>query len=85
MRTLSPDTDPAAERVQTELLRQAGSARRLQMALQLTAATLELAHRAIARAEPELSEDERKVRFVELHYGAELAEGVRAAFARRRP
>jgi hypothetical protein len=34
---------------------------------------MELAHRAIARAYPELSPWARRVKFVEVHYGAELA------------
>ncbi len=34
---------------------------------------MELAHRAIERAYPELSPWARRVKFVEVHYGAELA------------
>lgn len=36
-----------------------------------------MSHTAIRRANPELSELEVRLRFVELHHGAELAEAVR--------
>ena len=55
------------------LLREAGSTARLEMAQRLTRSTIELSRRAIARAEPGLSEDELAVRFVALCYGGVLA------------
>lgn len=54
------DTDPEAERVPLELMRQATPSRRL------------------ARRQPEADERELRVRFVELHYGPELAREVRS-------
>lgn len=63
----------SAERVQIELFRRATPQQRFELAHSLTVATLELAHRAIERAYPELSPWARKVKFVEVHYGAELA------------
>jgi hypothetical protein len=64
MRAHSADTDPEAERIQIELLRQAGSTRRAQMALALSGQVIGLARQAL--------------RFVELHYGRDLADGVRS-------
>lgn len=63
----------AAEQVQIELFRRATPQRRLELARNLSAQTLELAHRAIERAYPELSPWARRVKFVEVHYGTELA------------
>jgi hypothetical protein len=83
MEARSRDTDPEAERVQLELLRQAGPARRLQMGLGLSAWAITLAHNAIRRTMPEASELEIKLRFVELHYGRELADDVRRHLAAR--
>jgi hypothetical protein len=84
MRARSPDTDPEAEKVQIGLLQRAGVARRAHMALGLSAQVIGLAHRAIREAHPGLSATEAGLRFVELHYGAELAAGVRLHLAMRR-
>jgi hypothetical protein len=81
----SADTDADAEAVQLELLRRAGTARRAAMALALSAQVIGMARRALRRAHPELSETEAALRFVELHYGRELAEGVRRRLAADRP
>lgn len=77
MRPRSPDTDPEAERVQIALLREASVARRCAMALSLSGAVIGMARRAIRRALPEASEAELGVRYAALHYGKELAEGLR--------
>jgi hypothetical protein len=83
MASRSADTDPEAERVQIELLRQAGPARRLQMGLSLSAWVITMAKNAIRRSMPEASELEVDLRFVELHYGRELADDVRRYLAAR--
>lgn len=85
MRSRSTDTDPDAERVQIELLRQAGTARRAGMALSLSAQVIGLAHRAIRRSLPGATEEEVRLRFVERHYGEELASDLRRFLAARRP
>jgi len=85
MRTLSADTSPEAERVQIELLRQAGPARRFALARSLSQTTMQLARGAIRRRYPEASEEEVGLIFVALHYGPELAEQVRTHLARRQP
>jgi hypothetical protein len=73
----SRDTDPRAEAVQMDLLRRAGPARRLRMALEWSSLVIGMARRAYLRADPKLSETEVGLRFVELNYGRELAERVR--------
>ncbi len=79
----SADTTPEAERVQVELLRAASVARRLHLALQLTATVIGAARMALQRTQPHASTRERDLRFVELHYGADLAAGLREDLDRR--
>ncbi len=84
VRERSADTDPEAERVQLELLRRATPARRWAMALSLTQTVLELSRNGLRRAMPGASEEDVRLRFVELNYGRELATGVRRYLAARR-
>ncbi|WP_456426155.1 hypothetical protein [Rhodocaloribacter sp.] len=79
------DTHPEAERVQIELFRRAGPEKRLALALSLSASTVEMARNAIRRRHPTLSEEEVKLKFVEVHYGKELADRVRASLRRDDP
>ena len=83
MKTQSSDTHPEVERLQIELLRKAGTARRLQLGLELSGEALEIAQRGIRRAYPEASELEAKLIFVEVTYGKDLADRVRADLAKR--
>jgi hypothetical protein len=85
MRARSADTDPETERKHFDLLREAGPARRAQMALSLSAQVIGLAHRAIRNSTGLRDPVEVAVRFVEIHYGPELAAGVRARLAARTP
>jgi hypothetical protein len=78
------DTDPEAARVQMDLLRAASPARRLQMAWSLSAQVIGLARLALQRNNPGMSRDEAALRFVELYYGSDLADGVRQRLAARR-
>lgn len=84
LRARSADTDPEAERVQIELLRRAGLPARVRLAASLTRTVVALARKAIRRSLGDVSEDEVAVRFVELHYGPELARGVARRLAERR-
>ncbi|OFW16342.1 MAG: hypothetical protein A3F69_05080 [Acidobacteria bacterium RIFCSPLOWO2_12_FULL_66_10] len=77
------DTALDAERVQVALLRAAPVARRLHLALALSATVIGAARRALARAQPHASARELDLRFVELHYGAAAADGLRADLDRR--
>jgi hypothetical protein len=77
------DTDPEAARVQLELIRRASPAKRPSLALSLSRTVLGLSRRGLARRLQGASEQEAGLRFVELHYGRELAQAVREELARR--
>jgi hypothetical protein len=72
------DTLPGAERVQIGLLRRASTASRFRLVRSLSRTTMELTRRAIRRRRPEADEEEVLVEFVELHYGREIADRLRA-------
>jgi hypothetical protein len=65
------------------LLQAASVARRLHTALSLSATVIGAARRALARLQPSLSPHERDLRFVELHYGRDIASSLRSELARR--
>jgi hypothetical protein len=71
------DTDPDVLRLQTELLRQATPARRVEMALSLSAAVIDIADAGIRRRLAGISDVDAGLQFVEIQYGSELAEAVR--------
>ena len=77
------DTALDAERVQVDLLRAAPVGRRLHIAMGLSATIIGMAQRALLRAHPHASARELDLLFVRLHYGAELAAGLRADLQRR--
>jgi hypothetical protein len=77
------DTTADAERVQLELLRAAPVARRLHLALSLSATVIGSARRALARAYPDASSRELDLRFVELHYGTDVAADLKVHLDRR--
>jgi hypothetical protein len=70
------DTHPDAERVQIELLRKKTVSERFAMIRSLTAFTFNLSRQAIARAYPNLSDDELRIKYIEHAYGQDLAERV---------
>ena len=71
------DTHPDAEKVMIELLRKATVAQRVARAFSMSAMVKDLSMRAIAKANPEYSEQEVKLKWAELHYGKDLADRVR--------
>ena len=77
MATKLTDTHPEAEAKQIELLRKSTTSERFSLVCSLTKTALFHAKRAIARANPELSQRERDLLFVEVHYGKDLAAGLR--------
>lgn len=85
VRRESDDTSREAAQAQAALVRAAPIGRRMQMALGLSATVITLARRAIARAMPDASARARDLRFVQLHYGDELAAELEADLARRDP
>ena len=68
------DTSPEAEKAQIELLRRCSVAQRFAKVRSLTARAFGLSKRAIARANPDLSTQQLQVKFIELHYGKDLAD-----------
>jgi hypothetical protein len=77
------DTHPEAEKLQIELLRRLTPAQRFAKACALTQWTRDLSRRAIGRAFPNLSPEQQKLKFIEVHYGKELAEQVRQYLSER--
>lgn len=76
--TYTSDTSSAAEAVQLELIRHMQPSQRLAKALSLSCEVIRLSKAAIRRRYPEWSEDEVRIKFIEMHYGVELAKSVRA-------
>jgi hypothetical protein len=78
------DTDPEAGRIQIELLRAAPPGRRAQMALDLSALVIALARRGLrGTLPPGATDEEAALLFVRLHYGSEIADGLRRRLAPR--
>jgi len=77
MTTQSIDTNPEVERVLISLIRKLTMEEKLNRTLNFSSSIINLSKRAIARANPELSEDEKNILFVRLHYGNELADKLR--------
>ena len=71
------DTDPEADRVHLALLRGASPARRLRLALSLSDSVIALSRGALGRGVPAGGEPvAAALRFVAVHYGADLAAGI---------
>lgn len=77
------DTSPEMDRKQIELLRQMTPQRRWQLFLDLNDTMRKHAMEAIARRYPHFSEQEVRLKFVEVHYGKTLARELRTYLARR--
>lgn len=75
--TIPNDTSKDAERIQLELLREKTPAERLMLAARLSHEVIQASKRAIVRVHPELTPRQVEHLFIELHYGRELADGVR--------
>lgn len=78
------DTHPKIRRIHAEMLREAGSQRRLTMACDLTQQVLIRARCGIKRAHPEMSKRERDLLFIRVNYGRDLADRVRQCLEERR-
>jgi len=83
MSSQSNDTHPDAEKAQLDLLRQASVSQRLTLAFFLSQTVIDLAKRAIRRRYPHDGEQEILLRFVSVHYGAELASRLSSDLSRR--
>ena len=73
MKTLSMDTHPEVEKMQIQLLSQAGPARRFALARSLSQSTIEMSRRALEKRYPHLTPREISLKFVTLCYGEDLA------------
>ena len=71
------DAHPRAQKVLIELLRKATVAQRADRAFSMSATVKELSMRAVARANPNDSEQEVKLKWADLHYGKDLTDRVR--------
>jgi len=76
MKTQSADTHPGAEKALIELLRKKNPAEKLNQVRSFSRMAIWLSRRAIARANPELGEQELDLLFIRLHYGEPLARRV---------
>ena len=72
------DTSPEAKQVQLELIRRMSPSDRLQKTLDLSCELIRMSKAAIRRRYPEFTEDDVRIKFIELNYGNELAEKVKA-------
>lgn len=70
------DTDGDSLRVHVDLLRRATPGRRLELAFALSADVVSLALAGIRRRNPGISDTDAALRFVEMHYGADLGGAV---------
>ena len=67
------DTDKKIEKIQIDLIRQLSTPERVSRLRSLSQTVINLSRRAIRKANPELSENELKYKFLAYHYGYELA------------
>jgi len=75
--TMLSDTHPDAERVQNALLQQASPEERLAITLSLTDTVINLSRQTLDDDYPDLSQEDRNLKWIELHYGRELSSRVR--------
>ena len=83
MARLFSDTSPDVEAKLIEGFRRMTPSARLSLALSLSDEVIALSRRAIARVHPEYTELEVGLKFVEVHYGVDLAERVRERLRRK--
>lgn len=77
------DTSPEAEEVLIRLIRAKPPEERLRSAFEASNRVARQCKDAIRRSRPELSNEEVKLKFIELNYGPELAAEVRDFLANR--
>lgn len=76
--SIPSDTSPEIQAAQRQLLREMTPAQRVALATRLSNTVRNASRRAIRRVHPELTDRQVEHLFIELHYGKELADGVRA-------
>lgn len=80
----SNDLADDAREIPLEWLQKASPGDRAARAMSLTAAAITRSRNEIRRLHPDLTDEELGVKFVELHYGRELADEVAAFLKQRR-
>src|SRR5258706_506661 len=83
MRTQSEDTSPEIERVQIELICKASPAKIFNLVRSMSQTMMQASRENIQRLHPGASKEELTLTFIELYYGKELANFVRAKMERR--
>lgn len=83
MITQSPDTQPDTERKMISLIRKATPTEKINQVRSLSQTVIQLSKRAIARANPNLSNLDIDLLFISYHYGEELAGRLRKYLAER--
>ena len=83
MAAQSRDTNPEAEKFLISLLREKSISEKLDQVLEFSSSILKLSKRAISRANPDLSKQEKDILFVKYHYGKELADKLQAYLKQR--
>jgi hypothetical protein len=78
------DTDLETERAHLEMLRRAAPGQRIRLALSLSRTVMSLSRHGLAQGLERASPEDVGLRFVALHYGAALADELRADLATRR-
>ena len=78
------DTSPEAEKVQIELIRRASPTKLFNLVRSLSQSLILMNRQTLQKLHPEMSEEELALLFVELNYGKELADRVRADLTRRK-
>jgi hypothetical protein len=84
MRTQSMDTSPEAERVQIELLRKASPIKKFGIVRSLSQSLIQASRRNIQQLHPDITEEELRLIFIEMHYGKEIANRMRSDVERRK-
>lgn len=84
MITQSTDTNPEVERVLISLLRKLNPTQKLEQVQSFSSSIINLSKRAIDRANPHLSKEEKNILFVKYHYGDELADKLRKYLDQRK-
>jgi hypothetical protein len=72
MQTKKSDTNPKAEVILINLIREKSTSERLAQYLSLTSMTINLSKRAIERANPKLNKRELDLLFVKYNYGEDF-------------
>ena len=72
------DTSIEAERIQLEQIRRMNPSERVQKALALSSEVARMCKAAIRRRYPEFDDNEVSLKFIELNYGKQLSDEVRA-------